>query len=189
MSLTFWFNHYDQETLYRNIILKFLNKSLVKGKELLSPYKMNPGESLEVDPNIFNLQMKEGFQALKTDELFKVLYRDYQLEMLSNGGFMSPPELRKTEAVSITTTDQVIGVAPFKIYHRPEDENIILYVRGRQIELPIHEALPQVLEQLNTHKAHKVTELIKPLTNEWEEDVCLYVLTLIWANNGLETAE
>lgn len=186
MSLTFWFNHYDQQTLYKKNILKYLENVLQNKNELLHPYKIKPGEDLALNEDIFNLHQKKEHANLQTEKLFKILYRDYQFEMMSNGGFMSPPDLLDQNEKELLITKRVRGVQPFQIFYRSEKELLKLYVRGRQIEIPYSDAVVIAIDKLNSYEVYELSELLLPMTETWDDDVAIHVLNLIYNHNGIE---
>lgn len=184
ISLTFWLNHYDQETIIDNL-MKYVKKRLLKEQHKVLPsFNSAPGMLLEPDNQVFAMTIQEEYRSASFEQFFQLLYRDYQYEMLSNGGFMTPPV--KKQPIKIEASSIVAGIKPFKIYYKIKDsENIILYVRGHQVELPNQDAFPAFIEKINSGSTYKAEELISPLVEEWDDEVAYHVLGLIYQHQGI----
>jgi hypothetical protein len=184
ISLTFWLNHYDQETIMDNL-MKYVKKKLLREPhKRLSSFKISTGVQIQPDKELFVVQTQEEYQQASFEQFFQFLYRDYQYEMLSNGGFMTPPI--KKQPVKIEAANYVTGIEPFKIYYKIKDsEHITLYVRGHQLDLPNQDAFPVFIEKINSGRKYRAEELIAPLLEEWSEDVGYYVLRLIYQHQGI----
>jgi hypothetical protein len=181
VGLTFWFNHYDRKELFKRLTF-YLREKLLEGKEERLP----AFSQVETDLNTcdFPISSNNPFKE-QIERFFQYLYEDYKLEMLSNGGFYTPPSKRTAPDLTMDTIVQCVH--PYKIsYRKNTDELLDLFIRGYKTTVLNHPLLPSVIEQLNTQETFLIKDVAEPLTEEWGDDIILYIFTLLYVHEGID---
>jgi Cupin superfamily protein len=183
MALSCWFNYFNRNQLLDDLFKYTRERLLINNEKTMSSFS-NEEDIYNSERPVFQFNLfprhKEAIEAFFTE-----LYDAYRVELLSNGGFITPPKKLST-ATTIKLKSHIKLFQPFLIFQKEIDSSkTSLFVRGRQIIIPNHLKLPNVISDINSGKTFEVKVLVEPLLDVWSEDLALYVVNQLIANQGI----
>lgn len=184
-GLAFWFNHFDRGELIAKLNFYIKDKLLVDKHLPLPSFK-----SISQDPQAIEFPLRtDNPSRVVLEQFYQELYKDYQLEMLSNGGFYQPGT-KISGFTDLRLEHFVRSMPPFKIQYKQHQPNFVtLFVRAHQITFPFHEKLPNLLEKLNSGQTFQIQVLGEPLLEDWADEIVLHLINLLYIHTGVEIME
>jgi hypothetical protein len=182
IGLAFWFNHFDRNELMGRLNTYIKDKLLVEKTKRLDAFLDNKDKTGKID---FPLNTTNPYKH-HIEKFYQGLYEDYQLEMLSNGGFYQPAaKLPERDDIRLTHSTKIHH--PFKIHYRVQsDEMMTLFIRAHQVQIPNHPDLPHLIDKLNSGEIFGIHTLTESLLEDWSDDVVLYIINLMYTHDAIE---
>lgn len=181
VGLTFWFNNYDRKELFKRLNVYLRDKLLENNQVRLPAFSTASHDMSRID---FPINSSNPYKG-EMEKFFQYLYEDYKLEMLSNGGFYTPPTKQNTKELTLDTRVQC--ALPYQVcYKQQSDELIDLFIRGYKLSVFSDPALPSVLDEINNGKSAMIGEIAAPLLEGWDESVVIYIFSLLYVHGGIE---
>lgn len=194
VGVTFWFNNPSKIKFFDRVLNTFYTDYIDLNKDVIAPQHNYLQNNETFDEFISLLKLDEDILNGSTRSFFKHLYDEYKHGLLSNAGWQAPPQSREKEDkyniddYEFLLEKEIHTNEPFKmIYKVDEDkETFYLFVRGSKIEMRYHPELKNIVDNLNTHKNWKVSDLLENLKSEWPVEAGLYFLSMIYDKKGIE---
>jgi hypothetical protein len=183
MALSCWFNFFSRYQLLDDLI-KYTRERLLIKNENPVPSFTNEEDIYSLEKPIFQFNLLPERRKI-IEDFFSDLYDSYRLELLSNGGFVSPPyELYAVTGINLESKIKLCQ--PYLIFHKElNDSKTSLFVRGRQVIIPNHIELHKFISNINSGQIFQVKDLIHPLLDEWSEELALYVISQLISHHGV----
>jgi len=178
-------------------LLSILRRNYLKGRtdflyrdpELNLKPDLSPLETTSfVEETLELFQFPNEYEHLPLKEVLTNIYKDLRYVIHSNCGYRTSPFPKLDEDSEIAISDVLIQDTPFKILYREsiDKDKLFVYVRGHKLSLNNFECIGDMIDQINTGKALKVSNLLSEyLDPDWPEDVGLHILGLIYQNHGI----
>lgn len=132
-------------------------------------------------------QPDEDYDNLTQQEYLLELLSDYQKALFSNQGFYTKQFKISTDIAYEDVKGRTIKIIePFKIFYKNFRYKIKIFCRGHVIVIPDHQAIPSIIDKINSGEAQAINTLIRPLLEEWSDDIGLYLISLIINFQGAE---
>lgn len=191
IGVTVWINNPTPAAFIRRIARSIIGEitpvrdHAIMKRTVLSPDKGIPGDSKIFEEIAGFVHLDESMADLSLQEFMHLSVENYRLGLLSNSGFTLLQEPAK-HSWDVLRGQTVRLVQPFRMYYAPFKHKLFLFIRGFKVEINYHPELPVLLDTLNSGATYQVAELIKPLLEDWPEEVALQVLAIILNHRGIE---
>lgn len=126
------------------------------------------------------------FKNLNFKDLMRETYRDHRYSLFSNAGFRtSPPP--KNEDIYFEKDWMVQIEKPFEIKYKDSlnEEKLHVFIRGVKIELNNFNCIKSFIDEINTGNSIKIYSLLNLLDNDWNDEIGIYILTLLYKHHGI----
>ncbi|WPO81815.1 hypothetical protein SD427_13680 [Chryseobacterium sp. JJR-5R] len=194
VGVTFWFNNPSKIKFFDRVLNTFYTDYIDLNKDVIAPQHNYLQNNETFDEFISLLKLDEDILNGSTRSFFKHLYDEYKHGLLSNAGWQAPPQSREKEDkyniddYEFLLEKEIHTNEPFKMIYKVDEakETFYLFVRGSKIEMRYHPELKNIVDNLNTHKNWKVSDLLENLKAEWPVEAGLYFLSMIYDKKGIE---
>ncbi len=194
VGVTFWFNNPSKIKFFDRVLNTFYTDYIDLNKDVIAPQHNYLQNNETFDEFISLLKLDEDILNGSTRSFFKHLYDEYKHGLLSNAGWQAPPQSREKEDkynidnYEFLLEKEIHTNEPFKMIYKVDEakETFYLFVRGSKIEMRYHPELKNIVDNLNTHKNWKVSDLLESLKAEWPIEAGLYFLSMIYDKKGIE---
>lgn len=194
VGVTFWFNNPSKIKFFDRVLNTFYTDYIDLNKDVIAPQHNYLQNNETFDEFISLLKLDEDILNGSTRSFFKHLYDEYKHGLLSNAGWQAPPQSREKEDkynidnYEFLLDKEIHTNEPFKMIYKVDEakETFYLFVRGSKIEMRYHPELKNIVDNLNTHKNWKVSDLLESLKAEWPIEAGLYFLSMIYDKKGIE---
>ncbi|QTE23608.1 hypothetical protein [Polaribacter cellanae] len=186
IGITFWRYNHNSEILLRKLLSLTLNEFLEGGKDLLAIDKNDIDDVSGVDDILEILKIPHEFNNLNYKDLLRETYRGLRYSIHSNAGYRTSPFPMDNDI--LFKGNNVVQIEqPFKILYKESlhKEKLHVFVRGVKIELNNFNCIKSLIDKINIGKPLKVSELLKTLDKDWDEEIGLFILNTIYKNHGI----
>jgi hypothetical protein len=183
VGVTFWFDNHTSEAILNKLFDLLKGKYLnIRQKHITSPQR--PGDNFGQFRQVmsaFDATLISPATSLR--EVLATIHQESLLTLFSNGGWRFKPLPLRHEGQPTNTfqllDSQLQLVYPFRIYYRSAtDDDLLIYCRGTELQVPNHPALVQVIDRLNAGNQVATRTLLDMLA-EWPAETGLYLLQLL----------
>jgi hypothetical protein len=189
VGVTFWFDNHTNDVILEKLFTLLKSKYLnVREKKITTPQRSADG---------FN-RFGEVMAALNTDllppnaslrDVLQTIHQESLLTLFSNGGWRFKPLPLRLEGQSIAPADLLTGqlqaIFPYRLYYRlGGTDDLLIYCRGTELQVPNHPGLVRVLNRLNSGQPIATPALLNDLP-DWPTDTSLYLLHLLVESRGV----
>ncbi|WP_172279614.1 hypothetical protein AAEU33_10485 [Chryseobacterium sp. Chry.R1] len=194
VGVTFWFNNPSKVKFFDRVLNTFYTNYLDINKDVIEPQHNYLENHQTFEEFLSLLKLDEDLLKGSTESFFKYLYDEYKHSLLSNAGWQAPPQTRELEDkydidnYEFLLEKEIHACEPFKMIYNVDEnkDTFYLFVRGSKIEMRYHPELKNIVDNLNTHKNWRVSELLKDLETDWPIEAGLYFLSMIYNKRGIE---
>jgi hypothetical protein len=190
IAVTFWRYNHTKEKLAKKLQSVISSQFLKENQDILltDTNDVNNVDALEEVLDIF--EIPKDLENLNYKDLMRQAYLDLKYSLQSNAGYKTSPFPKADEKI-INSEDFIEIEEPYKILYKEslDKSKLHIYVRGIKIELNNFECIKIFIDKINNEKVLKVSDLLKILDPDWDENIGLYILSEIHKNNGIKITE
>lgn len=188
IAITFWRYNHPKDTLTRKLLLESIFQEYfdVDGDLSLSADR-NPLNSLEgLNETLLRFKIPDDYNRMNLKEFIGEMYKDLRYSIHSNAGYKEAPFVSK-EIVPFDENDIVQIEQPFEILYKESinHEKLDVFVRGNKFTLGNFKCIKLFLDEINKGEKITVSDLLKILNDDLDEEIGIYILELIHQNHGI----
>lgn len=170
---------------------EYIKKAFFENFKLLGISQKNNILSVET-PEILldNIYMQKEWDVpflLKNDKMLKQYIEESienkKLSVMSNLGFNFSPQ-PKDEVITNIKDKQIKIFSPFIIYYKVDDNNILIFTRGKTLSIAFDPAIPEIIERLNCDKNYDLQKLFLPLLQK-DKMRGMQLINFLYKNSGV----
>lgn len=187
MAITFWRYNHTKGTLVRKLQNVIFSQYLKTNEDLLKPDKNPLTVNDWIDTTLDTIEIPAGLENKSYKELMREAYSDLRYSIHSNAGYRTSP-FSKDGDMQFDLDDFIEIEKPFNILYKTSFDNqkLHVYVRGQKVELNNFECIRLFIQEINKGIPIKVRDVIRYLDAEWNENIGIYILNLLYKNHGIK---
>lgn len=186
IAIACWLNNRSNFDFALRLQSLFSEQYLKQSKDNLKFDSNTIDDITALDTTLRLFEIPPHLEQLSFKDLMKEIYRDLRYSLNSNGGFRTSP-FPKTDSAYLKAEDKIQLVKPFKILYRQSlvDNKLYVFVRGIRFELNNYDCLIPFLDAVNNGEIWGVDALLDILDKDWDSNVGVYILSLLYKNHGI----
>lgn len=186
IALTFWRYNHTKDKLAKKLQNVVFSQYLKKNYDLLATDKNNLEDVSGLDETLKIFEIPIEMENLNLKDLMKEAYKDLRYSIHSNAGYRTSP-FPIEKGILFNLKDVVQIEKPFKILFKESlnKQKLHVYVRGIKIELNNFDCIVNFLNEINTGEPIIIKDLLNVLDKNWDNEIGLYMLNLIYKNHGI----
>lgn len=185
-ALTFWFYNHSKKRIIEKLHTLLIEQYTEDRDELLSPDR-SPIENTDNIHNILSIcNAPDAMMKLSYTDMLAEAYKDLRYSISSNSGYRTSPVF-KNEDTEIDKGNIIILNKPFKILYKEsfDHEKLHIFIRGTKLEIGNFECIKKLIDEINIGEPLSVKHLLTFKDEGWDDEIGLYILSLIFKNQGI----
>jgi hypothetical protein len=186
IAVTFWRYNHTKEKLAKKLQNVVSSQFLQENDELLDTDTNDLNDLSGVDEILETFEIPEEMENMNFKNLMKEAYKDLRYSLHSNAGYKTSPFPIKKDII-FDNNDKIQIETPFKILYKEslDKTKLHVYVRGVKIELKNFDCIKSFINEINKENPIKIIDLLGFLDKEWDDEIGLYILDLLYKNHGI----
>lgn len=187
VAIACWCYNRSNQDFAQRLQSLLLEQYLKKVDENLKP-DSNPIDNVSaLDKTLDLFDIPAALEQLNFKDLMKETYRDLRYSLYSNAGYRTSPFL-KAESISFDLNDTIEIEKPYKILYKEslDTQKLQLFIRGTKFELNNFDGIKTLIDEINTDKPIVVKDALSILDKNWDHDIGLYILSVLYKHHGIQ---
>lgn len=197
VGITLWFNNPSKYKYFSKIIDSLSVQFVKKEKEIISNKFNLIEENENCSKDIFEiLELDKGVLNNSVTDFFNFLTSEFNHNLISNGGWQTVPMSQQEKASFTVDSDyetlsdkQILADSKFKILHKINDEQLLVYVRGSKFQMQYYPVLIDIINDINKNEVIDLNKYLSPEKQNIPKEAILYFLALIYDKRGFELVQ
>ena len=186
IGITLWQHNHTTSGMLTKLRTVLFSQFSEEAGALLAPDRCSLDDVGGLDQVLDTLKFPEELASLSFKDLMREAYRDLRYSIHSNAGYSTHPS-PMPESAFLDPEDVVQKEEPFEILWRESlhRQKLHVYARGVKLELNNFECIKELVRVINLGAPKRVQELLGILDASWDEEIGLYILSMLYRHHGI----